>query len=457
MYRADTIVACATPPGRGAVAIIRLSGPQAFEIVQRLFHPSTASPIEPWKLRHGQIIDDARGREIDEALAVLMPAPKSYTGEDVCEIQCHGSPVVTERILSLAVSSGARAAEPGEFTRRAFLNGRIDLLQAEAVADLIDSRSGGGAAMAWAQLQGALSSRLESIRERIKGVLADVEANVDFCDDDLPEEDDGSRTGAIAQAVSDIDELLESSTVGRRYREGVRVVLVGRPNVGKSSLVNALLGHARMIVSDEPGTTRDTVEETLEVGGLAVVITDTAGLRAAQLKAEAAAVERARDTLDYADIVLAVFDGSAPLGTEDDEVLAEIQGRPALVAINKCDLPRELNEVDEARLREAAGACVSVSALTGSGCDEVLGALAAMLTAAGGVPPVALSRVRHVRALEAARRDLAAAAELLGSDAAAELAAFELRAALSRLADVVAPLDNEELLDVIFKEFCIGK
>ncbi|RMF22057.1 MAG: tRNA uridine-5-carboxymethylaminomethyl(34) synthesis GTPase MnmE, partial [Deltaproteobacteria bacterium] len=251
MYRRDTIVACATPPGRGGVAIVRLSGDQARAIAEDLFRPSRARSWSPRRLIHGAVRDPDRGRTIDEGLLAWMPGPHSFTGEDVVELQVHGSPLVVERIIAAAVRLGARPAERGEFTRRAVLNGRLDLLQAEAVADLIDARVEAGADAAWAQLQGALSQRLGRIREGIVDVLAEVEANVDFSDEELPGEEIDVRMDRVAASIKEIESLLGGFAAARRLRDGYSVVFVGRPNAGKSSLVNALLGTGRMIVSHE--------------------------------------------------------------------------------------------------------------------------------------------------------------------------------------------------------------
>jgi tRNA modification GTPase len=463
VYRNDTIAARATAAGRAAVAVIRLSGPEAFSIADRVLEPSRkqrGSASEPWRLVHGFALDPADKSPVDEVLFVRMPAPKSYTCEDIVEVHCHGGPVVVERLLEILIREGARAADPGEFTRRAVLNGRMDLLQAEAVADLIDARGTASVRAAWEQLQGALSSRLGEVRAAVVGVLADVEANVDFSDDDLPAENRGARVEVLESVSVQLDSLVDGFEVARRRREGLTVVFAGRPNVGKSSLVNALLGQARMIVTDEAGTTRDTVEEMLEVGGVPLILTDTAGLRDAPGRAEALAVERARDKVAAADIVVRVLDGSRNLDSEERDWLAEPGNSQTLTVVNKSDLPAVLCEEKLSPLTVAGAVVLPASAVTGVGCDrlaEELAAAAARLTAAGAEQPVAISRTRHLVSIERARQALTAAIALLVSDRGTELVALELRATLHELAGITQPVDNEEVLDQIFGEFCIGK
>ncbi|HYB98349.1 MAG TPA: tRNA uridine-5-carboxymethylaminomethyl(34) synthesis GTPase MnmE [Candidatus Limnocylindrales bacterium] len=450
MYRADTIVACATPPGRGAIAIVRLSGPDCRTIADRIFRPTRAGSWRGWQMRHGTIVAE---RPIDEALAVFFPAPRTYTGEDMLELQCHGSPLVVEQVLQAAMTCGARAAEGGEFSRRAVLNGRMDLLQAEAVADLIDARISAGARAAWEQLQGALSRRMMEIRSRIVAVLADVEAHVDFSDDELPDENWPNRRAAVAEIAADIDALLAGFDAARRHREGLRVVVTGRPNAGKSSLINRLLGSQRMIVTDEAGTTRDVVEETVDLGGLALVLTDTAGLRDSSSIAENEAVSRARRAVDEADIVLYVVDASRPVAPQDLAWLSQLAGRPHLLVQNKSDLPAMAGR---GAVCDGVTA-VATSALTGQGCEELAERLKHLTAQLLEAQPTCISRVRHRTALADVRASLNAACAAMERETAAEIAALELRTALHALASLTEPTDNEEVLDVIFAEFCIGK
>lgn len=457
MYRGDTIVAPATAAGRAAVAIVRLSGPESLGILQQIFFPTHAGELKPWTLRHGRIVVPG-GEPIDEVLATFMPAPRSYSGEDVVEVHCHGSPLVVERVVELCVLCGARPADPGEFTRRAVLNGKLDLVQAEAVADLIDSRVSSGAADAWDQLQGALSAQLEKIRRGLLGVLADIEANADFSDEELPIENQPARIDGISLAIAEVDVLLGGFAAARRRREGWRVVFSGRPNAGKSSLVNALLGSGRMIVSDEPGTTRDVVEETVDLAGTAFVLIDTAGLRETDSVAEQAAVGRARASFSTADLVLAVVDSSVEGDDELLELLEELPPAKTLLVLSKTDLPRRLSNSRLARLQDCCTSSIEVSTMKeASGVEPLVACLRALAAEDQSMPASAPARVRHRTALERARTALIEARRLLGPSGEAELAAIELRQAAEELASITHPLDNEEVLDIIFRDFCIGK
>ncbi|MFN2377445.1 MAG: tRNA uridine-5-carboxymethylaminomethyl(34) synthesis GTPase MnmE [Candidatus Binatia bacterium] len=460
MYRADTIVACATPAGRGAIAIVRCSGRDALAVSQALFRPRGQGAPEPWRMRLGTVMAADGVTAVDEALGVFFPAPHSFTGEDTFEVHCHGSPVVVEQVLASAIAAGARAADRGEFTRRAVLNGKLDLLQAEAIADLIDARMVGGAAAAWKQLQGALSGEFEAIRASLLAVLAEVEAEVDFTDDELPAPEFGRRSQVLERVATRLQALLQGFAASRRQREGWRVVFTGRPNAGKSSLVNRLLGSGRMIVSDEAGTTRDVVEETVDLGGVAFVLTDTAGIREAGGAAETIAVARALASVAEADLCVLVLDAS--LGPFDPAAAGEpialgIDGGFTLVVLNKTDLGLHI-PADVVEGYRAGGAVVlEASARTGQGCAEVASALvsAASERMAGDV--AGISRLRHRAALEKALEPLERACRLVISEAGAELAAVELRTALAELSTISRPLDNEEVLDLIFSEFCIGK
>jgi tRNA modification GTPase len=334
----------------------------------------------------------------------------------------------------------------------------MDLVQAEGVADLIDARVSGGARIAWTQLQGALSERLADFRRRLLDVLADIEANVDFSDDELPPEDDESRTAALQRIDEDIASMLGGFEAARRWRDGYRVVFTGRPNAGKSSLVNALLGHGRMIVSEEPGTTRDSVEEVVDLDGVAFVLTDTAGIRRAVGSAEAQAIEKAREKLANADIVVSVIDASSR-PTEDDRAALSLRadGRH-LAVMSKMDLPRVVSVQEVRAWIGEKIEIVETSAHTGEGCERLVAALRASVRPIGSDQRAAgITRVRHRVALEHVREAIGAALRLLAGEQQAELVCVELRQALGELAAITDPVDNEDVLDRIFSEFCIGK
>jgi tRNA modification GTPase len=365
--------------------------------------------------------------------------------------------VIVEQAIASAIAAGARAAERGEFTRRAVLNGKLDLLQAEAVADLIGARMAAGALAAWNQLQGALSAELETIRAAVVRVLASIEADVDFTDDELPDADFHGRTEAIAGVLARLRGLLRGFASSRRQRDGLRVVFSGKPNAGKSSLVNRLLGCGRMIVSDEPGTTRDTVEEAVDLGGIAFVLTDTAGIREAAGAAEQAAVERAIGTMREADLRVLVIDAAATPDENDRRFFEDACGADTLVVLNKSDLELQVPPALRSTLAASSAALMETSARTGAGCRELADALVGAARERIETEQVGISRIRHRAAIEKALEPLERALDLAREEGACELAAVELRAALDELAPISVSLDNEEVLDAIFSEFCIGK
>jgi len=457
MYRADTIVACATAPGRGAIAIVRWSGRDCLAVAARVFRPRGGAVLRPRRMTLGTALSADGVTAVDEALAVWFPAPHSATGEDTFEVHCHGSPLLVEEIVASALAAGARAAERGEFTRRAVMNGKLDLLQAEAVADLVDARMTAGARAAWQQLQGALSEDLDRLRGALLSVLAHLEAEVDFTDDELPDPDHDARAAELAEVDARVRALLAGYAASRRRREGIRVVFAGRPNAGKSSLVNRLLGSGRMIVSDEPGTTRDVVEETIDLRGIAFVLADTAGIRETDSGAEASAVERARGEVEAADLRVLVIDGSVALGDEDRALWMELRGPQTVVALNKADLGQAVAPPDLEALGEGSGAVLAISARSGEGCDDLKRTLAALARASVEGEPGGISRVRHRAALEALLEPLGRARALLVNGGSPELVAEELRGALRELGSLTGVLDREEVLDRIFGEFCIGK
>jgi tRNA modification GTPase len=458
MYRADTIVACATPAGRGAIAIVRWSGPDAAAIAARVFRARGAGSFEPWRMRLGTLVAADGRREIDQGLGVFFPGPHSFTGEDTFEAHLHGSPVVVEDVVASVIAAGGRAAQRGEFTRRAVLNGKLDLLQAEAIADLIDAKMAAGAQAAWQQLQGSLSSRLDGLRGELVALLADIEVQVDFTDDELPDPDIGGRMRRLDAVVSGFRSLISGFDASRRQREGLRVVFTGRPNAGKSSLVNRLLGSPRMIVADEPGTTRDAVEEAVDVDGIALVLTDTAGLRELEpASAEGQAVARALQHVRDADLRVLVIDASIEPGEDDRRLWSAAIRADTVIAWNKTDLGVAVPAGIRDGAAAGAAATVELSARSGAGCDALKSALLEVARSRLEADAVGISRVRHRAAVERTVAALERAATLLPREDATELAAAEIRLALAELAALRHPLDNEEVLDAIFSGFCIGK
>jgi tRNA modification GTPase len=457
--RGDTIAAVATPPGQGSVAIVRVSGPDARRILEDLFRRRQGpSPLEPRRVYAGKVVDAVGGGVIDEVLAFVMPAPQSYTGEDVVEIQCHGGSVVTRRVLESVLAAGARAAAPGEFTKRAFLNGRLDLAQAEAVAAVIAARSEAGLRLARSQLDGHLSAHVGALRDAIIRARAVCEAALDFPEEDLGELDEASVLVEVSRVQREVEALTATFERARVRYEGARVVLVGKSNVGKSSLLNLIAGRERAIVTPMPGTTRDLIEAAVTLDGVPVVVVDTAGFREADDVVERLGVDRTHAAVAEASCAIAVFDRSRPLDDDDRMVAQVLRRRPAIAVVNKCDLPARVAHEDIAAL-VGEMPVIEMSALAGSGLDLFEGALSAALSEGGAAvsDEVVIFRARHRDAALEAAEELARAATSLAAGAPAELIASDLSRAAAALASITGEVTSEDVLDRVFAEFCIGK
>jgi tRNA modification GTPase len=457
----ETIAALATPPGIGGIGVIRVSGPAAAQIARRLFRPAQPrTELLSHRLYHGQIIDPESGAVLDDVLVALMWAPRSYTGEDTLEISCHGGPLILCRVLEAVLRAGARPAARGEFTQRAFLNGRLDLSQAEAVLDAITARTCEGLAAALERLHGGLSRQVETLRSRIIDLLAGIEASIDFAAEDGGEEEPGGDLSAFDALLADLTALASTYRRGRILREGLGVVIVGRPNVGKSSLLNRLLGVKRAIVAPLPGTTRDFIEETLDIGGIPVRLTDTAGIHPPRDAIEAEGIGLVWERLASADAVLLLLDGSAPLTAGDGELLADLGDRPLIAAINKADLPQQIDAGSLAALLPAGlPPPLMISARTGQGIDGLLKAIAALAiaTPAEEAPGTGIAHLRHKIALEKAAEALRRARQGLSAGLPPELTALEIREALGALGEITGRTSPEEVLERVFANFCIGK
>jgi tRNA modification GTPase len=461
----DTIAAIATPPGEGGIGIVRVSGPDALAILGQMFRPARAGAWDPYRMRYGHVIAED-GSAVDEALAVYMRAPRSFTAEDVAEISCHGGPLVVSRALELALRHGARPAVPGEFTMRAFRNGRIDLAQAEATLDVIQARTAAGLAMAQAQLGGWLSGELAAIRELLLGPLAYCTALVDFPEDEVEPQE--IRT-PLATALAALGRLLASAEQGIVVRQGARAALIGRPNAGKSSLLNALLRADRAIVTPIPGTTRDTLEETASLRGIPVVLIDTAGIAETDDPVERLGVARSRAALASADLALLVLDASAPRTAEEQAIAELAAGKPTVLVWNKIDLLDPIGrggDGERGRKRVASSpplpvapsAVVEVSACTGAGVDDLAGAVADVLLGGGSAASERMvSSPRHRDALARAAghtRDALAGHE---RGIPPDLLAVDLTSALSAIGEITGEGVGDDLLSTIFSRFCIGK
>jgi len=476
----DTIAAIATPPGIGGIGVIRVSGPEAFAFVHPLLRqPGGRTDIPPSHLlTYGQIVDPATEEIVDEVLAAFMCGPRTYTREDVVEIQGHGGPLVLQRILRLVLARGARMANPGEFTLRAFLNGRLDLAQAEAVMDLIDAQTEAGQRLAMQQLRGHISTQLQEARQSILAVVARIEASIDFPEEEVPTPQPEELRSLITIGQRQVDALLAGSEQGRLYRQGLRTAIIGRPNVGKSSLLNALLRTERAIVTPIAGTTRDTVEEVVNLQGIPLHLIDTAGITPSDDPIEQIGVQRSRSAAESADIVLLVFDSAEPLTGQDRQVSEElkimgfgggadttlqastVRGtlRPVVVVINKADRERHL-EIEEVHRMWPDAPFVVTSTLTGEGLPELEETVANLVLAGKTLhrESVLVTSARHQEALRRAAEHLGASLVSLERGLPLDFVSIDLRAAYDTLGEITGETASDDLLDKIFSEFCIGK
>ncbi|OGQ99271.1 MAG: tRNA uridine-5-carboxymethylaminomethyl(34) synthesis GTPase MnmE [Deltaproteobacteria bacterium RIFOXYD12_FULL_57_12] len=461
----DTIAAIATPPGAGGIGIVRISGPLAAAILTRLFRPRhPRKTLASHRLYYGWIADPSSGLPLDEVLAVHMHAPHTYTREDVVEIHCHGSYLVLQKILGLVLAEGARPAQAGEFTKRAFLNGRIDLTRAEAVLELLEARTTAALHLATAQLQGRLFQEVSEIRAALLTVRAILEVAIDFPEDDVEILDATALREKLASEVRvPLAGLLAGADRGKILRQGVAAVILGRPNVGKSSLLNTLLREERALVTPVPGTTRDTIEEYIDIKGMPVRIVDTAGIRETRETVEEMGIKRARAKLAEADLVLLLLDASEPLTAEDRQLYASIREQnpatPLLLVLNKMDIAAGLDITSYA---SAFGAekLVCISARSGEGIDTLEDAIFELVTGRSDLqePAVACApNLRHQAALGKALTACLQAEEGFLHGLPADLVAVDLQAILDHLADIIGETTTDDILDLIFSQFCIGK
>ncbi len=455
----DTIAAIATAPGAAGLAVVRVSGPRALACADAVFGGGVRlAEAASHTLHHGWAVD-AAGARLDEVVAAVFRAPRSYTREDVVELSCHGGSLPARALVDALLAAGARAAGPGEFTMRAFLNGRIDLVQAESVADLIDAETESARRLALSQLAGDLSRRLSALSERVADAAAEVEARVDFAEDVGGVEVPPHVVQAIGAVAAELDGLLEGEAWARAVRGGVHVPLVGRPNAGKSSLFNRLVGEERAIVTAVPGTTRDRVSESVVLAGVRVTFSDTAGLRETSDPVESIGVARTQAALDESPVVVLVVDGAQPLSVDDTALAARLAERRVVVALNKLDRPRAADAATvAAELGVPAASVVDVSATTGAGLDGLRNALLAALGVRDGeAPEASVANPRHGEALDRARAALWRAAEVAGRGEPGEIVAMELREALAAIGEVRGTDVGPDLLERIFSRFCIGK
>jgi len=450
----DTIAAISTPPGRGGIGIVRLSGPQAAQIAAELV--ILRQPLEHARPRLADVMDAVDGERIDEALITFFAAPNSYTAEDVVEIAAHGSPVVLELLLRRAIDLGARLAAPGEFTQRAYLAGRLDLTQAEAVRDLIEAQTLTQARLAASQMGGALSRRVAPVKESLIELVALLEAGIDFAEDDVDVTPAAEIARRIAELQPPLAALEASFARGRLVHDGLTLAIVGRPNAGKSSLFNRLVERDRAIVTATPGTTRDLVTERIALDGIPIELVDTAGLREGLEEAEQLGIARSREALADAAIVLVVLDATQPLNDEEHRLLAAVEGRPAVVVINKSDLKNGKN-VASLSPESVGGSALATSALTGEGIAELRARILAVATGGAAAEPGMLTSMRHHQAVAGAISALGDAANANEGAVPHEMILLDLYRALWSLDSLTGQTTTDDVLNLIFSTFCIGK
>lgn len=457
----DTIAAIATAYGEGGIGIVRLSGEKSKQILDRIFvprHDQYRASIVNKRLYYGHITDPSAGQIVDEVLAVYMKAPATYTAEDVVEIYCHGSIVALRKTLALALRNGARLAEKGEFTKRAFLNDRLDLSQAEAVIDIVRAKTDKTFDVALSQMEGALSERVKAIRQVLMDLLVDITVNLDYPDEDIEIMTYQRLVDSTSQIDDMIDKLLSTAGAGRIIREGLSVAIIGKPNVGKSSLMNALLREARAIVTEIPGTTRDTIEEVISIRDIPVKLTDTAGIRETEDQIEKIGIEKSKESFNRADLIIFIVDGSSPLSGEDRKIMAKIGTRKAIVLINKTDLGSKIEE-EELRITLPYAAVIKAAIRNNVGIEELEQEIVNMVY--GGQvkqeESLLVTNVRHMELLEKAKAAISDARAMAENSEALDFIEVDVRRCWELLGEIIGESVTEDIIDQVFARFCLGK
>ena len=455
----DTIAAVATAYGEGGIGIIRISGEKALSILEEVFEfAGETSQIVNRRMTYGRIVDRENEQIIDEVLAIYMKGPKTYTAEDVVEINCHGSMVSLRKTLALVLRKGARLAEPGEFTKRAFLNGRLDLSQAEAVIDIIKAKTDRSFDVAMSQLEGALSLRVTEIRQKLLDLLVDITVNIDYPDEDIEELTYDKIEENILLIGEMIEKLLSTADTGRMIREGIRVAIVGKPNVGKSSLMNSLLRETRAIVTEIPGTTRDTIEEAISIRNIPVYLVDTAGIRETSDEVERLGIERSKAAFNEADFIIFIMDGSSAISDEDRERASYLDGRDSVVLINKNDLERGFTN-DDVRELVNDPVIIETSLINNEGIEEIENHIEELVY--GGElsqhDSTMVNNVRHIELLKQSRDSLRDAMEMTLAREALDFIEVDVRNAYDLLGEITGETVSDDIINEVFARFCLGK
>ncbi len=454
----DTIAAIATAPGEGGIGIIRISGESAFDVLGRVFCPANPAALENRKMSYGHIVNPQTKSIVDEVLCVYMKGPKTYTTEDVVEINCHGGMVPLRKTLELVLENGARMAEPGEFTKRAFLNGRLDLSQAEAVIDVIRAKTDKTFDVAMNQLEGVFSGRIKEIRKKLVDILVNVTVNIDYPDEDIEEITYEKLEKDLMEVRNDVESLLASAETGKIIQDGLSVAIIGKPNVGKSSLMNSLLRESRAIVTEIPGTTRDTIEEHLSVRGIPVRLTDTAGIRETSDIIEQIGIEKSKESFNQADLVIFILDSSKDFSDEDREIMELVDEEKTIVLLNKTDLPAK---IDESSVREMLQTVpvIKASMETQEGVSEIEEKIVSMVYD-GKVSQnnnLIVTNVRHKDILVKAEKSLHDAVSMTKMGEALEFIEIDINSAYESLGEIIGETVQDDIINEVFSRFCLGK
>ncbi|HHV58883.1 MAG TPA: tRNA uridine-5-carboxymethylaminomethyl(34) synthesis GTPase MnmE [Clostridiaceae bacterium] len=459
MYKVDTIAAISTAIGAAGIGIVRISGPDSFEIASKIF--KGRKPFEKLKdhtINFGRIVDPATGEMLDDVLVSKMYGPKTYTGEDIVEINCHGGTVMVNRILELVLRIGARLAEPGEFTKRAFLNGKIDLSQAEAVIDIINAKTSESSKVAFAQLEGKLSEKIRSARKSLIDLIAHIEVTLDYPEYDIEKITEEMVQKSLMEINGMLGRIVKDFERGRIIREGINAVIVGRPNVGKSSLLNELIGKSKAIVTDIPGTTRDILEEYVNIHGIPVRITDTAGIRETEDLVEKIGVEKAKKAIDEADLAILMIDGSKGLTDEDKDIIQQLAEKKVIVLINKVDISDNA-KIEEMENELKAFKPVRTSMVDGEGIEELEKEIARLFLQGEvvGSDEILITNVRHKKLIDDAQGSINRALEALDTGMPIDCASIDIKDAAEYLGQITGESVSEDVMHSIFSRFCIGK
>lgn len=456
----DTIAAVSTPFGNGGISIIRISGEKAFGIIERIFSPAKKAKdiIKTNIIKYGYIINPINNEKIDEVLVSFFIKPETYTRENIAEINCHGGIIIAKEILDLVVTCGARLAEPGEFTMRAFLNGRIDLSQSEAVIDLINSKTRTARVASLRQLEGRLSNKIKEIREKIIDTIVDIEAAIDYPEYDIEEVSRKSVEDRLNYCIEELEKLSDTYFKGRIMREGIEAAIIGRPNVGKSSLLNALARKERAIITDIPGTTRDVIEEYLEIGGIAVKILDTAGLRETKDKIELAGIEKSKNAIEKADVVILIIDGSEEIKDEDKKIFELIKNKKKIIAVNKSDLKRSVS-IEKITDIFPEGRICEISARYEKGLEKIEDAIRELVI--GNQieydNEILITNLRHKKIIDQTGNSLEEAVALIKEETPIDIVSIVITEAANKIGEITGDTVGEEIARNIFSKFCVGK